>query len=238
MMRFLILLMLLCLCLPALAEDVKTSGNWEYIILEDNTAALTRCIEHGLVVEFPSEIDGYTVSQIGRSSKDYGIDPAQLVGRAHMDIVFNLFNYYEAIQPVVEGAVKKLVIPESVKVLGTGVVAMSGESLSLDLPDHIEEIHSLAFYGCNIAEVRLPAGLKRLEAQPLHQCGGDLEALSLVKVKKKDVIQLPEHLEYLGPKALGAMVSFPGSSNGKVSLTLPESLKTIDKYAFSGMYIN
>lgn len=34
------------------------------------------------------------------------------------------------------------------------------------------------------------------------------------------------------------MVSFPGSSNGKVSLTLPESLKTIEKFAFSGMYIN
>ena len=93
---------------------------------------------------------------------------------------------------MVEGAVKKLVIPESIKVLGSGVAAMSSEHLSLDLPDHIEEIHSLAFYGCNISEVRLPANLKRLEAQPIHQCGGDLDALSLVKVKKKEVIQIPQ----------------------------------------------
>ena len=91
---FVLVCVLVLLSEGAVAEnlDAKTSGDWEYIVLEDGTAAITKAIANG-IVEFPSMIDGYTVTQIGRRSVDYGIDLNQSEATRELDVFSTMYEY-------------------------------------------------------------------------------------------------------------------------------------------------
>ncbi|MCD7726828.1 MAG: leucine-rich repeat protein [Ruminococcus sp.] len=60
----------LSVCLPAVlvSAEALTSGDYEYEILEDGTAKITRYIGSDAEIELPSEIDGYVVTSIGSYS--------------------------------------------------------------------------------------------------------------------------------------------------------------------------
>ena len=47
-------------------EDVFTSGDYQYCILEDGTAEITRYSGEDSVLKIPNTLDGKTVTSIGR----------------------------------------------------------------------------------------------------------------------------------------------------------------------------
>ena len=64
---YLLIVFLLFICATALADHEKTyvNGNYEYILLEDSTAEITKY--NGKVTELtiPDAMEGYTVTRIG-----------------------------------------------------------------------------------------------------------------------------------------------------------------------------
>ena len=64
-------LLSICIFNVAIANsNTITSGEYEYIILENGTAEIVKCSSRDSVVTIPSELDGYTVSSLG----DYAFD--------------------------------------------------------------------------------------------------------------------------------------------------------------------
>ena len=58
----------LMFCAFALADEVRTDGNFEYIVLEDGTAEIVGTTIYGgskAVVTVPATLGGYPVSSIG-----------------------------------------------------------------------------------------------------------------------------------------------------------------------------
>ena len=52
----------------AQAEEpaVYTSGDYEYVLLEDGTAEITEYTGNASTLEIPAELDGHTVTSIGK----------------------------------------------------------------------------------------------------------------------------------------------------------------------------
>ncbi|MBQ9944140.1 MAG: leucine-rich repeat domain-containing protein, partial [Clostridia bacterium] len=64
-----VLLLMLGLCIPAAAEEgeptVYTSGDYQYILLADGTAEITRCYSKEVELTVPDTLDGHSVTSIG-----------------------------------------------------------------------------------------------------------------------------------------------------------------------------
>ena len=60
--------LLLCFALPCVAEEgpaVYTSGDYQYMLLEDGTAQINQYIGEAAEIEIPAELDGHVVKNIG-----------------------------------------------------------------------------------------------------------------------------------------------------------------------------
>ncbi len=101
----------------------------------------------------------------------------------------------------------------------------------LTLPDSVKYINRAAFYQMVFAlKVQLPSELERIEEYAFYQCQQLMD------------INLPETLEYIGRSAfyqcsmLGCTVDETGTLvvDRDYTLVIPDSVKTIEKYAFYG----
>ena len=69
-MFWLLLIILLCIALGAVAEEpaVYTCGDYQYELLEDGSASITSYLGTETELEIPAELDGHPVSTIGDES--------------------------------------------------------------------------------------------------------------------------------------------------------------------------
>ena len=172
-------------------QRVDSTGCFEYGLLEDGTAVISRIVSAGKLLEIPAEVDGIPVSTIARIS-------------------------YESADREALAAVESVVLPESLKIIGTEAFASFEKLKKITLPEGLEVIGEEAFRGCDaLKDVAFPSTLK--------QIGGG--AFTQVPLKK---LNLPEGLEVIGSEA------FYG--HAFTEIVIPAHVKTVGDMAFSPDY--
>jgi len=141
------------------------SGTYSYSKLNDGTIAITNYYKFGnsesigtdndpVDVVFPSEIDGYKVSQIGNGS----------VAAIHCEQTVNI---------------EKITIPEGVTKINESAFSHFHSLKCIELPDTITTIDRDAFYYCtNLEKVNLPKGITKISKEMFEECG-NLKSISI-----------------------------------------------------------
>ncbi len=118
-----------------------------------------------------------------------------------------------------------------------GMMTMAGEVV---VPESVQYINRAAFYESKFLKVTLPSNLKRIEEYTFYKCP------QLLDIGYMDgdefVFGLPESLEYIGVSSfaycyyLGLTVDGDGFLwDREITLTIPDSVKKIDDFAFYGL---
>ena len=174
----------------SLPVSAKTSGNFEYILLEDGTAEITNYTGDSPDVIIPSVLDGYTVTSIGDNAFKESEGNGWLESVAFPDTITAIGDYafwYCSL-------LKSIVIPDSVKTLGeysfsfcTGLVsasigngvtdiscaafAWSNSLVSVTIGENVEIIGEDAFSHCSaLKTLRLPNSVREVKANAFFWC--------------------------------------------------------------------
>ena len=114
--------------------------DFEYEVLEDGTAKITRCIGFPIEIEVPSEIDGYTVTAIG----DGAFAECPAITMVLPDTITSIgeMSFYGM------AILKEITIPDSVKTIGMGAFAGCLSLTDIVISDGVVSIGDLALYSC------------------------------------------------------------------------------------------
>lgn len=173
--------------LPVGAEENELEyEDLNYKIADDGHIIITNCYQSATECTVPEEIDGAPVTEIA--------------GSAFSECYF----------------LKKLTVPDSVKIIGRQAFSACSELKTVKLPVEIEQMGAGAFDACPVLEsVTLPKGITELPEATFYECEG-----------LKTVI-MPEGIEIIGSE------SFYGCESLS-EIIFPNSLTSIGDYAFQG----
>lgn len=173
--------------LPVGAEEKELEyEDLNYEIADDGHIIITNCYQSATECTVPEEIDGAPVTEIADS--------------AFSECYF----------------LKKLTVPDSVKIIGRQAFSACSELKTVKLPVEIEQMGAGAFDACPVLEsVTLPKGITELPEATFYECEG-----------LKTVI-MPEGIEIIGSE------SFYGCESLS-EIIFPNSLTSIGDYAFQG----
>lgn len=115
--------------LPALADETRTSGDFQYTLKSNGTATIVGYTGGGDTVIIPQMLDGYTVTAIGDSAFDRKTEK------------------YKACS---------VTLPDTIKSIGA-FAFRDTKVTSINLPDGLEDIGKGAFVGCNSITYRISA---------------------------------------------------------------------------------
>ena len=134
-----LVMILTALPLTAVTSFAETSGDFEYIILDNGTAEITGYIGSATEWEIPSLIEGYTVTSIGTCA----------------------FLYYESL--------KSVTIPDSVTSIGDSAFEGCISLESITIPDSVTSIGDWVFYDCTSLEtVTIPDSVTSIGDSVVH----------------------------------------------------------------------
>ena len=249
MKRLLILgaMIYMMLSVSVFAEEAETfrSGDYEYALLENRTAEITKYNGETAELVVPSELDGYSVTSIGDGA---------FHNRSNLHIItlpdsiktiganpFTLDNIRITVSPdhpylaVIDGVLfskpdKRLiyfpdakedyVVPDGIQSIGDAAFWGCSSLSSIALPEGLTSIGMCAFWGCsNLSSILLPDGLTSIEIGAFCNCSN------------LSNITLPEGLTSIGDYAFVACSSLS-------RITLPDSIETIGINPFSSNNIS
>ena len=122
-------------------EDVFTSGDYQYCILEDGTAEITRYSGEDSVLKIPNTLDGKTVTSIG-------------------DGAFAECSSLTSIE-----------LPDSVTSIGDRAFLECWSLTSIELPDSVTSIGDAAFLVCSdLTSIELPDSVTSMGVNPFADC--------------------------------------------------------------------
>lgn len=125
----LVFVMLLA-ALPALADETRTSGDFQYTLKSNGTATIVGYTGSGDSIIIPQMLDGYTVTAIGDSAFKHQYSFGK--------------NY------------SSVTLPDTIKSIGE-FAFWNTNITSINLPDGLENIGKGAFVGCNSITYRMSA---------------------------------------------------------------------------------
>lgn len=204
-------------------------GNYQYNVLEDGTAEITRYTGKETKVVVPSELNGHSVSAIG-------------------DSAFYLLS-----------SIREIELPQGVEEIGEKAFAYCSSLSRVVLPDSLREIGHEAFYACTtLINVQIPEGVYFIGNQAFSYCKSMMEIVIPDSVhimginpfsecrSMKRILVSPDHPVYaeidgvLFHKQQKTLICFPKGSDihdyvipqgiekiGKLSFTWCESLKNV-----------
>ena len=249
------LLIALLILLPALfvlapaeaAGETFTSGDFEYILLEDGTAQITDYTGAAEALEIPAELDGHAVTGIGdRAFAFCGSLTAVTIPDSVTDIGANPFAFCDALEEiavsadhpslaVVDGVLfsrpdMRLVsypsaftagtyaIPQGTRIIGDYAFPTCYRLTSVTIPKGVTDIGDFAFYGCiSLASMTIPESVTVIGAFAFYTCA------SLTSVT------IPEGVSAIGDGAFYDCESL-------TTVTLPDSLTDIGINPFAGCH--
>lgn len=174
------------------------SGDYKYYLNGNNEAVISRYLGTGSEVTVPDTIDGYTVTEIGECA---------FYAESKKQLCDNL---------ITENQITSLVLPDSIKKIGSMAFSFNKSLVSVDIPDAVTVVSTRAFEACfSLANIGWPANLKTIGSMAFYRCLG-LTAL-----------QIPEGVTRIGSNA------FSGCENLQ-SVSLPQTLTSIGNLAFRG----
>lgn len=169
----------------AIAEEIdksnsgNKSGDYEYIVLADNTAEIKSYSGKDTSISIPSTLDSYTVTSIGEKAFSYQYD------------------------------IESVEIPNTVKKIGLMAFYQCEKMKSVIIPDSVEDIGISAFYACESLEsVTIPKLVKEIDASTFYGCKmlkqivftGDVEAIrnsAFIDCESLQSINIPKSLYYI-----------------------------------------
>lgn len=202
-------LMILMCVLSAQAEgQVLTSGDFEYTILEDGTAEITRYNFDGktLDIEIPSKIEEFPVTSIGAGA---------FAGNR---------------------AINTVVIPDSVTNIGSEAFASCWKMTSVTIPDSVTSIESFAFSSCwSLTTVTLPDSVTSIDGGAFEGCRSLIDINIPASITTIDglfcsctslsSITIPDSVTTIGRSSFAHCTSL-------TSITIPDSVTSIGDSAF------
>lgn len=187
-----------------------TSGDWKYEELGDGTIVITDYLGNAQVVNVPSEIDGYKVTEIGDGAFQYGNSDLLVVS-----------------------------VPEGVTKIGSRAFGELSRLTSISLPSTLKEIGSSAFYECtNLTTIILPDGLTTIGREAFYKCS-KLSNFSIPSSVTSIGNQALCGCSGLTSISIpNGMTSVPygmfQSCSRLKNVTIPDSVISIESYAFNG----
>ena len=119
-------------------------------------------------------------------------------------------------------------VPNGVTVIGKKAFNSNSNLTEIDLPDSLYRIENLAFSGCGISKITLPANVANIEGNVFDLCS----ELTEIRVEAGNSVFFSRNgvLFSDGGKRL---VAYPGGKKNS-SYKIPESVEVIGKNAFAG----
>ena len=204
---FILIMTLTLAILPVTAFAAITSGNYKYVVLEDNTAEITDYLGSEADVTVPSVIDGYTVTSIG---KEAFCEKNSLVSIVIPDTVTHLGEWALSYNNNLE----TVVLPDTITSFEQGMFDYDRKLKSVTLPSGLTQIPRKTFLDCeSLEEIDIPAGVTAIGNEAFCNCG------------KLITISLPNGLISIGENAFDGCKALS-------RVTLPSTLKTIGEDGF------
>lgn len=150
MKKLFILLLCLSLCVPcafSLAGEAEretfASGDFEYALLDDGTAEITRYGGSAETLEVPEALDGHAVTAIGDSA----------------------FSGYRSLTSIT--------IPDSVTAIGDSAFSWCFGLTSITIPDSVTALGECAFSDCaNLISITIPDSVTAIGEDAFKNCDG------------------------------------------------------------------
>lgn len=213
-----------------LTAFAETSGDFEYVVLEDGTAEITDYTGTAADLTIPSELDGYAVTQIGdRAFYGYASLTSAIIPDSVISIGNDAFCYCESLASVTFGdnvrtigqyafgdcpSLTSITLPESVTSVGDGVFEKCTSLTSVIIPDGVTCIGDSAFYMCtSLTSVTIPDSVTEIGGYTFGWC------TSLAS------ITIPNGVTKIGFRAFYECTSL-------TSIIIPDSVTNIGVQAF------
>ncbi len=240
---------------PAVASDKLTSGDYEYVVLDDGTVEITKYIGSESYLKLPSTIEGKDVTSIGehafeRNSCSYVLIPEGITNIGD-------YAFYDCEK------LTSIIIPKSIKNIGEqavgfkfnpeiGYIGRDTDLIVYGYEDAYAEYYS-SYYGLNYKLIMID-----LEDYDLKACGDyeyivlDDGTAEIVKYNGKELnVEIPSTLDGLTVTSLGykKLISYstevPGDFlprkyegafqyNELQSIIIPDTVTKIGEYVFAG----
>ena len=202
-------------------EDVFTSGDYQYCILEDGTAEITRYSGEDSVLKIPNTLDGKTVTSIGDAAFLVCSDLTSIelpdsvtsMGVNPFADCWRLKNIQVSPEQPVFAVIDGVLFNKAEKSLICYPAGKQEEAY--EVPQGIQQIKSYAFYDCSaLTSIKLPDSVTSIGESAF--CGCD----SLT------TIELPDSVTRIGNEAFAWCSTL-------TSIELPDSVTSIGDEAFA-----
>ncbi len=204
--------------------------DYEYVVLEDGTAEISKYKGNDPDITIPKELDGYIVTSIGDEAFRNNLSIRRLTIQNNIDRVG---------KKAFCGAYNLLYLnlPEKDIDYGTEAFASCKSLKSLVIPEGVTRISYMMFYRCeNLSEVSLPGTLKEIESRAFEQCyllknigfGEGLEKIgynAFSRCSSLSVINLPSSLTVIESAVFNECICLD-------NVTIPNGVTTIESKLF------
>ena len=164
------------------AKAAESFGDYKYEVLDNGTVEITNYTGSTAELVIPSEIDGKTVTSIGKRAFDYSAMTSVTIPDTITNIGSFAFTYCTALETIN--------IPESVTAIGENAFATCKKLKSITIPSSVTRIEDLTFNSCEALEkVVLPSGITYIGKNAFGRC---------TALKNFDI---PASVTYIGPYA-------------------------------------
>ncbi len=205
--------------------------DYEYTVNDDGKSiTLTKYIGEGGDVVIPSEIDGYSVTSIGKAFNNCRSITCVTIPESVTSIEDSAFSFCSNL-----GSIK---IPDSITSICDFAFNSCSSLTSISIPDSVTNIGGCAFANCSgLVNIEIPSSVTIIETFTFDSCS------SLKSVT------IPESVTNIGNYAFNdcsslASIEIPNSvtsightafanCNGLVSVVIPESVTNIGNYVFN-----
>ncbi len=218
----------------SVSASAEVEGDYEYRMLDDGTAEITKYKGAGGDVTIPSTLGGKTISSIGKNafSECQSItsavipDGVKSIGEAAFSLCVNLTD---------------VSIPSSVTSIGYAGFANCSSMIGISIPKSVTSISNAAFCQCEKLEnFEFPEGVTCIKDGVLAECGNlksvtipkgvtEIEDMAFILCENLEQIEIPDGVVSIGRAAFSDCKNIP-------SINIPNSTKSIGEYAFDGCF--
>ncbi len=194
--------------IPSKKVMADTYGDYEYVVMDDNTVKITGYSGSASSLEIPAEINGMPVISIG----------------------YRAFSFCESITSIT--------IPDSVTSIGISAFAYCPLLVSVLIPDSVTSIGNLAFSRCeSLDNITIPDSITSIKSGTFATCVSltsitipnsvtSIESYAFSNCLGLKNITIPDSVTSIGDYAFEHCKSL-------ISITIPDSVTSIGNLAFS-----